>query len=300
MSREVRRVPMNHGLVAIGSTWDGYIMPARLREASCPSCENGLSPMAEQLFKEWWGNAPFHPASTGSKPFAADHPRVRAFAESNVESAPEFYGTGEHAIVREANRLLSHWNGMWAHHLSQDDVDAIFADDRIRDITHRFDPVERWVRIDPQPELTAEYVNEFYIGLRGIGYLGTSEAYLAIQARCKKVGASHLCETCGGNASLEVYPGQRAEADAWEAPEFPTGDAWQMWQTVTEGGPVSPTLESPEQLAAWMRSTDRWSQLTEKQALDFVTGPGWAPTAISFGGGPVVDGVTAIATREVQ
>ena len=85
------------------------------------------------------------------------------------------------------------------------------------------------------------------------------------------------CPTCKGHASIEKYPGQLAEAEAWEWTEPPTGDGWQMWETTSEGSPMSPVFATPEELAAWLASTGASAfgdmKLTRKQWLDnIVTG----------------------------
>lgn len=58
-----------------------------------------------------------------------------------------------------------------------------------------------------------------------------------------------LCQTCAGHGLTEKYPGQRAEAEAWEPTDPPTGDGWQMWETTSEGSPVTPVFATDEELA---------------------------------------------------
>ena len=48
-----------------------------------------------------------------------------------------------------------------------------------------------------------------------------------------------------------MYPGQRAEAEAWEPTDPPTGDGWQLWETTSEGSPSSPVFATAEALADW-------------------------------------------------
>lgn len=62
------------------------------------------------------------------------------------------------------------------------------------------------------------------------------------------------CPTCKGHASVEKYPGQRAEAEAWEYEEPPTGEGWQMWETTSEGSPMSPVFATASGLANWLAS----------------------------------------------
>lgn len=63
------------------------------------------------------------------------------------------------------------------------------------------------------------------------------------------------CPDCVGHGSTEVYKGQRAEAEAWEPTEPPTGDGWQMWETTSEGSPMSAVFATAEELARWLADT---------------------------------------------
>jgi hypothetical protein len=44
-----------------------------------------------------------------------------------------------------------------------------------------------------------------------------------------------------------------------DCPDFsipvPEGDGWQMWETVSEGSPISPVFATPEELARWLADT---------------------------------------------
>lgn len=84
------------------------------------------------------------------------------------------------------------------------------------------------------------------------------------------------CPTCEGHASIEKYPGQRAEAEAWEGTEPPTGDGWQLWETTSEGSPQTPVFTTAEDLAdhcaehgvSWFGS----ETATREQWLKVITG----------------------------
>jgi len=45
------------------------------------------------------------------------------------------------------------------------------------------------------------------------------------------------CELCEGEGSVQAQI------------EVPRGDAYQMWETTSEGSPISPTFDTPEELA---------------------------------------------------
>lgn len=293
MSREVRRVPLDF-YFPLGKTWSGYLMPEELHLPECPDCKSGYSPQAQYLHDLWYGHVPFDPASTGSTPLDEDTPAVRARAERNVADAPECYGTGEWAIVREALRLARLWNGQWCHHLAQDDVDALVEAGRLMDFTHRWSPEMRWQRIEPPVTPSAAQVNEW--SLCGSGH-DSINAMVVVEARCKREGLPVVCSTCGGCAQVGT-PEQRAAHDAWEPTEPPTGDGWQLWQTVSEGAPVSPVFASADALASWMSDPERGDRWVPWNVARKLIDDGWAP---SFVGSPqtgLVSGVEWVGMME--
>jgi hypothetical protein len=56
-----------------------------------------------------------------------------------------------------------------------------------------------------------------------------------------------ICPTCSGTGNTAT-PEQRAKADAWRTTPPPTGDGWQLWETVSEGSPVTPVFATAEEL----------------------------------------------------
>lgn len=285
MGREIRRVPLDFDW-PLNEIWQGFLMPDKFDEKPCPDCENGYSPQAKALFDLWYGYVPFDPETTGSTPLTADTPAVRAFAERNVKQAPDYYGTGERAIVREAQRLADLWNGQWSHHLSQEDVDALIEGDRLWDFTRTWDPEKRWQKIEPPVRPTAAEVNEW--SLKGFGH-DSINASIVVRARCAREGVPETCPTCEGHGGLEAYPGQRAEAEAWTNEEPPKGEGWQLWETVSEGSPISPVFADAEGLAQWLTTPDAcWGAMKEPMTIDQARGfvkAGWAPSGIGNAGG---------------
>lgn len=270
--RDVRRVPLDFDW-PLGEVWAGYLLPDSLSEERCGACGgSGYSTHASWLRNRWYGYVPFDPAETGSTPLTPDTPEVRAFAERNVSRAPDYYGTSEEAVVQEATRLADMWNGQWNHHLDQDDVDALHAAGRLRGVPDAADLVNRW-------------------SIEGFGH-DAINCHVVIEARCAREGVPYTCDACGGAGSMERYPGQRAQAEAWEPTDPPAGDGWQLWETTTEGSPKSPVFKTPEELAAWcadhatvfadMRATyGEWLRMIVGDTLDV------GSLAISVGGGPL-------------
>jgi hypothetical protein len=94
-----------------------------------------------------------------------------------------------------------------------------------------------------------------------------------------------ICATCEGHGSVEKYPGQREEADAWEPTDPPTGEGWQAWETTSEGSPCSPVFATPGDLIVWASGPNGrlgigGSPVSEAAARAFV-GAEWAPSMVA-------------------
>lgn len=292
MGREIKKVPLDFDW-PMDKVWQGYLAPEKLTGIPCLRCKQiGYSHRARVLMDRWYGNVPFDPSESGSQPYTIDTPEVRAFAERNVARAPEYYGRGEQAIRAEAQRLADLFNTQWQHHLTQQDVDVLVAEGRLNDFTHTWDrESRRWQPIEPTPVVTAEAVNRW--SLSGTGHDAVN-CHLVVEAACVREGVSDICTACDGHGSTEAYPGQRDEAERWERTEPPTGDGWQLWETVSEGAPISPVFATPEELATWMVSgVSKWTMPKDyESALRFVKA-GWAPSMV-VSDGVAMDGVTFV------
>ncbi|UDL16487.1 hypothetical protein SEA_ZOOMAN_246 [Microbacterium phage Zooman] len=272
----MRRVPSGFDW-PLNKTWEGYFIPEFLRTDACSWCEGyGYSPEARRMHDEWWGYVEFKPEDNGSVPFEHTHPKIWAFAERNVTGAPHFYGTDPFAIDREAQRLAALWNGAWKHHLNQEDVDAQLADGQLHDMTHTWDGENGWQEIVPRPTLTAREVNDFYL----TGF-GSPSEWTAMKTRAAREGIDMKCAHCKGKGSVEKFKGQRKAAKKWKPTKPPKGDAWQIWETVSEGSPVTPAFDTPEDLAKFWALKNGGDY---ENALKWIVGPGWAPSGIISGG----------------
>jgi hypothetical protein len=97
------------------------------------------------------------------------------------------------------------------------------------------------------------------------------------------------CSTCDGTGSIEAYPGQAAEAEAWQRTDPPEGEGWQVWQTVGEGSPITPVLPTAEALVDHLATVGTlWDQKRgdgpwRRPAAESFVGSGWAPSFIGIG-----------------
>jgi hypothetical protein len=244
MGRELKRVALDFDW-PLHKVWQGFINPYYAAE-DCPLCEgSGYSKQAKYLYDQWYGKVEFDPYSTGSRPLKPNTSLVRAFAENQVKRAPEFYGVGEGAIVHEATRLAKIFNGAWSHHLDQEDIKALWADGRLAD----FNPNWRENHNEGvEPPLAAD-VNAWSLG--GIGH-DSINCMICVRAKCERLGYPVECYLCKGEGDL--WPSEEAKAfyENWEPEEPPTGEGWQMWETVSEGSPVSPVFATKDSFVDWL------------------------------------------------
>lgn len=302
MSRELKRVPLDFDW-PLNETWKGYLNPHGDECITCKECEgSGASKHARYLTEVWYGHVPFKPEDRGSTPFLPEMPEIQAMAVSHVKHAPDYYGIGDANIHREAVRLCQLFNSQWSHHLNQRDVDVLLKADKLWDFTRR--PITRLQRAYVRRRVESGLANSWYpLGngyrptarevnlwsIHGFGHGGNS--WCVIEAECKRLGKPYLCGVCGGEGSKWTSEEARLTYENWKKEEPPKGDGYQVWESVSEGSPISPVFMTPEGLATWM--ADHWAKDgNHDQWLAFITGPGWAPSMVSDGS-RVMSGVQA-------
>lgn len=79
-------------------------------------------------------------------------------------------------------------------------------------------------------------------------------------------------------------------------PEIPEGTpyGWQMYETVSEGSPISPIFKTKDELADWLASPAAGREQVSPAAARAFVADGWAPSFVSMGGN-FMSGVEASA-----
>lgn len=205
------------------------------------------------------------------------------------EECPWCKGRG---LSPEAQQVSDDWYDFagtgrkWSAAITEDEVAALVESGRLYDFTHTWTREHGWQRrVDGYIPSAAE-VNAWSRG-PGFGHDSINQ-WVCVEARCKRLGIPKDCPKCDGTGEMWSSPEAKARHEAWEQVEPPAGEGWQVWETVSEGSPITAVFSTPEALAqhlstvgtAWKRDT----LPTYEQALAFVT-DGWAPSAM------VVDGV---------
>lgn len=181
------------------------------------------------------------------------HPFAKPIAET-------FYALGLPGMADDPVRSAYRW----CDKLTQDEVDHLLAEGRLR--TWVQDATDGGGRWEALPR-TAEEINAEPLQHDGIN------RHILIMYRCERLGLPYMCDGCDGEGRT-ASDVQRAELEAWTPSEPPSGDGLQMWESVSEGSPISPVFDTPTALAAWLSEhpsgvTDRF---TYGDWLDVING----------------------------
>jgi hypothetical protein len=87
------------------------------------------------------------------------------------------------------------------------------------------------------------------------------------------------CKVCDGHG---IDPAVRETYENWEKEDPPTGEGWQLWETVSEGSPVSPVCPTKEAFVEWLVKEDGYSRSAAEKFCDV----GWVPSGLIVQGGP--------------
>lgn len=265
MGREVRRVPLDFDW-PLHQVWQGFLEPERLHGQPCTFCDSSgqtdsahwldtlfrrIEMLASDVLFDQKQGKPLHPWLARDP----NPPRRR-----NNDPDPI------RALVDPAYR-----ESFEIKRPSADILDLFRAADPERKIEGVFDVSHR----------SLDLQRAMFRGL-GLSYPDADNDWK---------GGWGICTHCHGKGATEKYPGQFAEAEAWQSEEPPTGEGYQLWETVSEGSPVSPVFATAQELAEWMagpasvrgRIDPQPEASSVESALRFIE-KGWAPSFVVSNG----------------
>lgn len=274
LGRQLRRVPLDFD-APIGETWAPLLeRPAHHKTLGCPVC----GPAAAAAGRGHYGGSKESPHGDGVTP---------EMRQLELTWYGNFIGPQWTEEIRDLHDAV-----VWSNKLGQAEVNALIE-------KGRFDPVidcprgckkpkddeweggawrtdcpecggKGWTRKQLKPgDLVPAQVNSY----RGHDAINMS---ICCRTRAKLLGFEVLCSECDGHGDIAT-PELRKEIDEWEPPNPPEGPGYQLWQNVTEGGPVSPVFETKEALADWLAtnyqildrsySSSEWMKVLDNEVL---------------------------------
>ena len=212
--RELKRVPLDFNY-PVNKTWEGYLNPNQYADNCAKSNGVGLNPATKQISDDFY----------------------------------DFNGKGTR----------------WCNHITQDEVEFLVEKDRLWDFTRV--PINKeqegavknkiadggnsWLPYNNSRMPTAKEVNKW--NQKGMGHDAINR-WILIETRAKRLGVWGECEHCDGEGSTWESEVIKEKYESWKEYDPPIGDGYQLWETVSEGSPISPVFESAELLAEWCES----------------------------------------------
>lgn len=263
MGREIRRVPVDFNW-PLNKVWEGFQNPNPGADR-CIACDaTGYNPATREIADLFYDSDGDWRYDYGKDPDGkpADRPPWR--------------------VIGNCRR--------WCHSITQDEVQALVDGGRLWDFTRTPRNEEQreivrqkiagggnsWLPFDNGYIPTADEVNKAH--MTGFGHDAINR-WILIEARAKRLGVYGSCEVCDGTGTVWPSEERKANYEAWKPYDPPSGDGWQMWQTVSEGSPVSPVFATAGGLEDRLVA-DGYSP----EAAKAFCRSGWVPSMVMSGG----------------
>jgi hypothetical protein len=112
------------------------------------------------------------------------------------------------------------------------------------------------------------------------------------------------CEDCKMFAKIKGLEIASHGCPVFENLEPPEGDGFQMWETCSEGSPMSPVFKTPEELAKWLFDNSASSFGSQTASYDewltMITTSGYDVSAVlDVGNNTIKSGVAAISETAI-
>jgi len=220
---------------------------------------------------------------------------------SAIVGCEHCHGSGGSPYIRDLTNLWNYGNtdGLtfpgWQDdalrcHLTQEEVDHIVDEGGLMDLAWQWSREGGWQQLEA-PDGGPYYppADEVNRHMR-TSFGGGGDRWIWKKYRAALAGEPMLCAACAGEGSY--FPTRREQkiCEAWEETPVPEGPAWQVWQTVGEGAPVSPAFATAEELVDYLvEGGDLWDRkrgrpgYVRETAEAFVRS-GWVPSVASSGG----------------
>lgn len=147
----------------------------------------------------------------------------------------------------------------WHDKIGQQEVEALVEENRLRELRNG-----EWVKV----QRYAPDVNAANDPKRGGGLLSGHDAinkWILVDNRCRLLGIPRYCDDCLGSGAVAGQDELKA-AEEWEGTDPPEGEGYQLWETVSEGSPITPVFATLDELLDHLPTTNhgtagaRWSR----------------------------------------
>jgi len=256
MGREIRRVALDFDW-PLNETWEGFLNP---HYKPCPAAAENMCHHGETPASQWLTAIAQLLALIGDQAAAEPHQEeLRARGQLFPHPYLTEWGQAPRCEVPEEVR---------------ERIDAMpSSDERVRAhlVYQRSNPPKL---VPFTPELV-----ELVQKLCGEGYKPSplhDSSYDFYRSLIRLAGVDPetwgCCKVCGGEG---LDPAIEETYEAWTPTPPPEGPGWQVWETVSEGSPISPVFGTKEELIAYLVE-EGYSQVAAEKFCD----AGWVPSGM--------------------
>jgi hypothetical protein len=132
----------------------------------------------------------------------------------------------------------------WHDKIGQAEVDNLIEEGRLQTFWRNPEDPRDW-EWQSLPRTAAEVNAEQH--QRGFSGHDAINRGILVRFRCERLGIPLNCPPCQGHGNIAT-PEEREAYENWELIEPPGGPGYQLWETTSEGSPISPVFGTLEAL----------------------------------------------------
>lgn len=307
MGRELMRVPLDFDW-PLHMIWKGYWSPYQSQK--CAVCNGkGTAPVYRALYDAWYG-------------FENDRPKggeALEVWEANFKWVDKLEQDEVNHLC-DKDRLVNFCCDWRVPNFEEwDELERERrADARRRWLRQPWSSIKEWVLVKlgrkeiykPDPERPRHmrrrhqdrslyYPPAELVNANAVGMLGGHDSinhWIAVDYRARKLGIPEdewYCKFCDGEGRVWFSKKHERLAERWyehERYDPPNGPGFQLWETVSEGSPISPVFATGEEMIEYLIDELGFNR---EASIKFVEETGWAPSMITTRG-KVLMGIDAL------
>jgi len=245
MGRELKRVPLDFEW-PLKEIWWGFLNPFYKYHLDCPSCNvSGYSPWAKDQKEKWQG---YHREDwEWIVPGKSRYNKAAGMYNFTEEDLMTILKSGSFdELIGRRVRYEEDTDTWWEWQGNGKDSKKVTLD-------------------GPPPLPKLEEALEWAI--RSPFWSANSAGYYLIIEKAKRERREWKCPQCSGEGRIWASKDMKEKSEAWEETPIPTGPGYQLWETTSEGSPVSPVFKDLDSLCAWCEksATTFGSEKTSKE-----------------------------------
>lgn len=269
MGYRIRRVALDFAW-PLEEVWKGYLNPHSDKAKTCPTCQGFCAdPATVALYRKLL-----------SEGVCLDQQEVDLLVRKGF-----FYGVSP-ALDRQRQEdrkaasvryfLAKKYERLAQHAGSRSKREAFLA--KARDY-------RSWESRQPSRHLDAVKIP---------ARVGSDAAWAVAKRRAKRLGIYSHCRDCLGSGFAWESREAKKLFKKWREFEPPAGPGWQLWETVSEGSPVSPVFPTRDEFEIWLRNVLGYSTRAVRAFIEREWAPSFAGH-VDESGVQLEDGVEGLA-----